>query len=408
MSDPISSFAYKAQSAQGQAIAGTIECPDPLSAGRTLEGLGLRVLEILPAAPVPRSARPLKSEDFHALNLQLAQLTSAGLPLEQGLRLVARDMRRGRLASAINDVAGDLEKGIPLSEAFDRRRGRFPMLYGRLVDAGVRMGNLPGVLLSLGEHVSLVQRLRATLWSVLSYPAAVLLALSVVVTLLQLFVQPQMTDVWRSMKVELPESTLFIMAVADCIPWVMSAVVLLLVAFACVALVFRLSGKPQTFVDYFIVPLPLIGPIIRRGLLARWCDAVAMGVQGGQDLPGAISLASDAIASPRLAKDARLLIEALNAGQPLDGVTQLDLLPATIPAAIQLGSATGDLATILRNLSGMYQRQAEYRAQALPAILTPILLLILGAIIAIAILGLFAPLIGLFQALTGVTVMGKK
>ena len=391
----ISSFAYKAQSPQGQAIVGTIECPDPLSAGHTLEGLGLRVLEISPAGP--RAVRPLKSEDFYALNLQLAQLTSAGLPLEQGLRLVARDMRRGRLAAAINEVAGDLEKGVPLSEAFDRRRGRFPMLYGRLVDAGVRMGNLTGVLLSLGEHLSMVQRLRATLWSVLSYPAAVLLALSAVLIFLHLFVQPQMLEVMRPFKAELPAATLLLMHLADGIPWVIAAVVLLLVAFAGIGLVFRLRGKPQTFVDYFILPLPLIGPIIGRGLLARWCDAVALGVQGGQDLPAAMALASDAIGSPRLASDTQKLVQALSAGQPIDSVTGLRVLPATIPAAMQLGSATGDLATILRNLSGMYQRQAEYRAQALPAILTPILILILGVIIAIAILGLFAPLVAMLQ-----------
>ena len=102
--------------------------------------------------------RALGGDDFVAFNQQLAQLAKAGLPLERGLRLIAADLGRGRLARAITEVADELERGTPLAEAFDRHRGRFPSLYGRLVDAGVRSGNLSEVLLNLGRHLDMGQR----------------------------------------------------------------------------------------------------------------------------------------------------------------------------------------------------------------------------------------------------------
>lgn len=401
MSEPATaSFAWKAESHEGKSLSGTIDSPDPLAAGQQLERLGLRVLEVAPAVPRPRAGKPLSSDDFHAFNLQLAQLTAAGLPLEQGLRLVARDLRRGRLARVVNEIADDLEKGIPLAEAFDRRRGRFPLLYGRLLDAGVRMGNLPGILLSLGDHLQLVQRLRAVLWNVLSYPATVLVALGVVLMLIRGFVQPLMTELTTGFRVELPLFTVLAGEIARLMPWLLAAVAALLLIFGIVALVFRSQGKAQTFTDYFVLPIPLVGPIVHRSLLSRWCHAVALGVEGGQDLPAAITLATDAIGSPKIARDSATLSAALSHGTSLEQVTGLRTLPATIPAAMQLGSATSSLASVMRNLSSMYQRQAEYRAQALPAILTPILLLVMGVFILVSVLGLFLPLISLLNAIS--------
>lgn len=411
------SFAYKAQSAEGQPIAGTIESTDPHVAGRQLERMGVRVLEMGPASPRP--ARPLKAEDFHAFNLQLAQLTSSGLPLEQGLRLLAGDLRRGRLATAINEVAGDLEQGVPLPEAFERHRGRFPSLYGRLVDAGVRMGNLPGVLLSLGEHLELVQRLRAILWRVLSYPAAVLMALAGVLLLIHIWVQPAMMEViqqtqrigqpvyWTYRASRQPPTpdlsglTAMSIGFLNGVPLVVGAVLGLIVLYAALGLLFRLWGRHQSFVDYLVLPIPLFGQIIRCSMLARWCHAVALAVESGQDLPSALSLASAALGSPRLQRDSDRLSQTLASGQSLQSAAHPGLLPATIPMAMEMGSSTGSLAAVMRNLSTMYRRQTEYRAQSLPAVLTPALLVLLGLAIGLSVVGLFVPLVSLLSALGG-------
>src|SRR5688500_4429269 len=102
------SFAYHAQTPDGQRLRGTVDCPDVNEARRRLVELGLRVPEL---THTPRPARPmaLGASDFAAFNQQLAHLAKAGMPLEHGLRLIAADLKSGRLSRTVEQVAEDLE-----------------------------------------------------------------------------------------------------------------------------------------------------------------------------------------------------------------------------------------------------------------------------------------------------------
>src|SRR2546425_278061 len=100
ISDPITAFAYRAQTSAGEPLSGTIDATNVDDANRRLAGLQLRVLELDPVTAAPRT-KPLRGEDFLAFNTQLAHLTTAGLPVEQGLRLIAEDMRSRHMAQTV-------------------------------------------------------------------------------------------------------------------------------------------------------------------------------------------------------------------------------------------------------------------------------------------------------------------
>src|SRR6185369_1254856 len=142
-------------------------------------------------------------------------------------------------------------------------------------------------------------------------------------------------------------------------------IVVLLIAAVATPLAWRLlraSGADRIVIDKVLVPLPLIGSVLWRNMVARWCDAARLGVEAGLDLPRAIELAGDAVASPTLRADGRELTAALASGQPLDRAADgMLLLPATVPAVIALASRANDLPTTLGTLSEMYQQQAEAR-----------------------------------------------
>jgi type IV pilus assembly protein PilC len=393
-------FAYQAQTLEGSAISGTIDAPDLDQASRQLASLRLRVIQIEPVRR-PARGRPLKGDDFLAFNQQLTQLTSAGLPVEHGLKLIARDMRSGRLSRTIEDVVTELERGTPLGEAFEKHHNRFPPLYGKLVSAGVRTNNLSGMLLNLGRHMELLTRLRGMLWRALSYPAMVMAALGVVLIFLGLVVIPQFGDLYRGFGIALPRATAALMAAARWVPWVVIALLALIVLSPLIWQIIRLIGIDRHIVDHIGVPLPLVGPVLERNLIARWCDAVRLGVQAGMDLPGAIELAGDAVGSPRIRADGRRLVDALAAGQPLEHAQPTRLLPATVAAVISLGSQQHDLPTMLGTLSQMYQQQAETRLAMIPGVLTPILIIAISIIIGVVIAALFLPFLTLLRALMG-------
>ncbi|HEX8525091.1 MAG TPA: type II secretion system F family protein [Tepidisphaeraceae bacterium] len=396
----IRTFAYRAQTFDGHPISGTIDAPDLSEAQRLLTNLRLRVVEV-DQGDKPARPRPLRGDDFIAFNQQLAQLTAAGLPIEHGLRLIAEDTRSGRLAQTIHLVVAELERGVPLGEAFEKHRGNFPPLYGKIVSAGVRTNNLSAMLLNLGRHMDLVARLRGMLWRALSYPIVVLASLMLILIFLGIVIIPQFANLYQGFGVQLPGFTALLLSVSKYFPVLAIILLILIVMGPVVWQILRLIGYDRQAVDRLVLPMPLIGPVMERNLIARWCDAVRLGVFAGLDLPGAIDLAGEAIGSPVLRRDGEKLTAAIASGRKLDQAERTRVLPATVAAAMSLATENRDLPVMLGTLSEMYQQQAESRLSVIPAVLTPMLILVVGLVILMVILGLFLPFLTLIRVLTG-------
>ncbi|MDB5324283.1 MAG: type secretory pathway, component PulF [Phycisphaerales bacterium] len=404
MSSTAPTFAYRAQSLDGQPLSGTIDAATADQARERLESLRLRVLELEPAASAATSVRALRGDDFVTFNQQLAHLTAAGLPMEQGLRLIAQDLRRGKVAATVRQIADDLEKGSSLGDAFQKYANRFPPAYGRLIDAGVRSSNLSGMLLSLGQHLQTVARLRSALWRALSYPIMVFLALCFVLAFIGHLVLPKFEEVFKDFGTRLPLMTELLLSGSRVMGTTAIIAAALLIAAIVLWQVLRSTGRDAGLRDAVGLRLPLIGQTLKRSLISRWCDAVRLGVSGGMDLPSAMRTASDAVGSPRLAREVEQLVARLEAGQPLDDGRRYRLIPATVLAAMDLSTRQGGpgvLAQVLGTLSQMYQQQARAKVGLIPAVLTPLMLALLTGIIGFVIVAMFAPLITLIQSVSG-------
>jgi type II secretory pathway component PulF len=398
------SFAYQAQTPDGQRLSGTVDAPDAAEATRRLAELGLRVSEMAPAARPPRP-KALRATEFAAFNQQLAHLAKAGLPLEHGLRLIAADLGSGRLSRTVEQVAAELEGGTPLGEAFEKHRGRFPALYGRLVAAGVRAGNLPGVLFNLGRHLELVQRLREAVWRAFAYPLMVLAGLIVVLVFVGLYVLPKFEQIFAEFQMKLPPATQVLLGLSAAAPALAALLVLALFGGPALWAVLRWRGWEGAALDAVARWAPLVGPVVRRNLVARWCDALGLGVAAGMDLPAAIEVAGDATGSPALRRDGAALVDRLAAGQPLGagggGRPAGEILPPSVPATLHFAAGHHDLPTTIEALGEMYQRQAELRLAVIPAVLTPLLVVLIAVLIAFVVMGLVAPLFAMIRGMTG-------
>lgn len=394
------SFAYRAQMNEGYPISGTIHAPNAEHAREQLAAMRLRVIELEPAE---KSAKPrtFSGDEFIAFNEQLAHLTSAGMPIERGLRLIAQDMSSGRLAATIREVVDELEKGKSLQEAFEMHRGRFPAMYGKLLDAGVQTNDLPSMLLNLGRHLELVQRLRSILWRTLTYPIVIMFALLLMLGFVGMVIAPGFERIFEEFATELPQLTIAVFAMSDLVPYILLLSVLLIVGWPLLWMLARTIGFDQALVEGFALPMPLIGSVLKRNMIARWCDAVRIGVRAGLDLPKAIDLASDATGSGVLHRDGERLVDAIEKGLPLEEGAGCRFLPPTVPAAIDLGTKFNDLPTTLDTLAEMYQKQAELRVGMTQALMAPILLIVLANIMGVVVVAMFLPLVKLIQSVTG-------
>jgi type IV pilus assembly protein PilC len=409
-------FAYRAQTRDGQEISGTIDATDSDDARRRLQSLQLQNIQLESSSPQTR-ARALRGEDFLVFNQQLAQLTGAGLPVEQGLRLVAREMRRGSMRQTIDLVAAELESGKSLPQAVAAHRGQFPPLYSELIDAGIRSGNLSGILLNLGSHLTLIRRLQSMLWQTLSYPVIVLITFFGVLYFILVELVPKWEPLLSSFagmkffvrsggtynpaQMEIPIFTRVLFAVSDVVASWPGGILLAGIAVVALAVwaFLRLADADGGFAERLWLHAPLVGTVVRRNLISRWCHAVALAAESGMDLPAAIKLADDATASPVLRADGASLIAGLAAGRPLSSSSAGKILPATVVTAMESSAERGDLPVTLRALSQMYQQQAELRVGAVQAILTPFLLLFVGLVVGGLMIAMFAPLLTVLNML---------
>jgi type IV pilus assembly protein PilC len=410
------SFAYRAQTHDGQEISGSIDATDIEDARRRLQSLQLQNIQFASTVFTSR-AGALRGDDFLVFNQQLAQLTGAGLPVEQGLRLVATEMRRGSMRRTIDTVAAELESGKTLSQAIAAHRSQFPPLYSELIDAGIRSGNLSGILLNLGSHLTLIRRMQTMLWQTLSYPAIVLLIFFGVMYFVLVELVPKWEPmllgfqgmnfwvrtrgIYNSHQVEIPIFTRALFQVSDVVSSWPGTLVIAVIVVAAIAVwgLIRLADADGGLAERFWTHMPLVGMVVRRNLISRWCHAVALGVEAGMDLPAAIKLADDATASPALRADGAALVAAVSAGQPLSSARPGYILPLTVVTAIETAAQRGDLAATLKAFSQMYQQQAELRVGGIQAIFTPILLLFVGTVIGALMLAMFAPLLTVLNLL---------
>jgi type II secretory pathway component PulF len=348
----------------------------------------------------------LSSDDFAAFNDQLAQITAAGLPLEEGLRLVGQDLRRGPLAAVVRAISTDLDRGIPLDQSLASHRDAFPPTYAWVVQAGMRSGRLPQMLLGLGAHLTLTQKLRAALWRATAYPIAVFAMMLVVLTFIDRAVIPTFREASKTIDFSLsyhrmgslgyvsfdegssfiPAFTRAVFAVADCVP--AFAVALLALALILV-LACRSVRVRQYLADHVALSVPLVGPALRDSKLAVWCDGLRLGAESGLDLPSAIELAASG-ATPGLLAETRELAENLRVASPIAPVGRW--IPASVRQSIATATTQGNLPAATGALADFYRRRAIARAEAIPATLTPLLLAFIGICIGLIMFGLLAPM----------------
>jgi type II secretory pathway component PulF len=395
-------FGFRAQTSDQKLISGSIDASNAADAVQRLASMQLQSIELDPA---PRALRggQLGSDDFLAFNQQLAQLTNASLPVEAGLRMIANEMNRGEMKHTLEQVAVELQAGKTLPQAIEKHRNKFPPLYSRLIDAGVRAGNLPAILMNLNRHLALVQRMKAILWQTFTYPAMVLIVMVGVVFFILTRLYPQAVEMIREFHAELPALTLFIMNIGLFLSktTVWATLGALVAAVVVLWMILRIAGQSRAVREIVLLPLPLIGPVLRRNMIARWCDAIAMAVDAGMDLPGSIDLASDAISSPAIKSDSEVLARAISGGQPISSVPRLRILPPSVLATMDMAAAKGDLPAAMHTLSQMYQEQAELRLGSVQGILMPIILCLLGVVVGFVVLAVLVPIISLIKAISG-------
>jgi type II secretory pathway component PulF len=336
-------------------------------------------------------------------NQQLASITKAGIPLERGLRELASDISSRSMRKLIDSIAGELEAGTSIEEAFEKRQKRFPPLYGRILKAGVETGRLSEMLTSLNRHLELAHQTRRIIFEALSYPAVILTLAAVILTAIFLIVIPPFGPILADMTegAQLPKLTqLFLSVTEHIVPFWIGVGILIAVIIFTVGL---LSTSPagRKLKESLLLRMLIIGRIYHSSILSRMAESMAMMVAAGSDMPACLRLGSGSTGSETLLLESEMLAKQIEQGANILEAGQFcRMIPRLFLYSIQLGTQRNELQDNLYSLGQMYSEQARCGQARLQAVLLPLMLIIVGGILVMAVLSMFLPIITIITQLS--------
>jgi len=345
----------------------------------------------------------MTSDDWILLNEEIAGMARAGLPLDQGLTALARELGRGKLQRITTTLADDLRAGRTLPEAFQRLGTDVPPYYASLLEAGIRSGRISEVLASLTSHARSLSELRSSLLNAFFYPVIVLGFSGLLFGFLCWFVLPSFDQIFKDFNMRLPTLTVAVMTVGmHPLEYVVLPLAVLLGLGFLVRLLLRRTQVGRLAWTRFVYSLPLFGTFLRAGRLATFSELLAILVEQSLPLREAFRLACQASSEPLLAAAAEKVDQALAQGQSLGvALREQRLVPELLAWMVGIGEQRGNLATALRQGADLYRRQADLRAGLLRTVFPPLVVLIAsGVLVALFALAILLPLVRLLEGLS--------
>jgi type IV pilus assembly protein PilC len=394
----------------GQITEATFVAENEASLRLDLEEKGLYLLSVRGGGRVrlgglsfglPR--RRVRTSEFLIFNQELATLLKAGLPLVQSLDILRKRVPNATFRAALDDVHERVRSGSALSEAFEAQ-GMFPGVYTASLMAGEKSGSLEQVVRRYVDHVKVLARVRSAVVSALIYPA-VLVALSIVVVGLVVFrLVPEFAGFYGTYGAgaELPLSTRIVVGVSNRL--VGSAGVLVLAVVAAVVagvLALRAPGQRRRL-HAAILRLPYFGPLARKFATAQVSRTLATLLSGGIPLVNALEIAARSTGNQAVGESLFGVARDVREGGSLaDSLTKVQMFPHVAVEMVEVGESTGALAEMLTSVADFYDEENETSLTRFSNLVQPLLLILMGIVIAGLLLSLYMPLFQLSSLTTG-------
>ena len=397
----MATFEYSAMTASDRLMKGIIEAGSVQEATELLEQMRLKVNSLEKARP-ERPKTLIARTEFLLFNQQLASLTKAGIPLEKGLRELSKDVASRPMRKLIDSIAIDLEAGMSIERAFEKRKQHFPPLYGRILKAGVETGRLSEMLTSLNRHIEITNQTRRIVFEATAYPAVVFVMGSVIMTFVLLFLIPQFRGVLQEMTGgQLPAATQFVFALSQHVLYFWLVVGCLVVAIFGINAILRSFPEGRRIREAIILHIPAFGALYHSTILSKMAEAMAMMVAAGCDMPMCLRLGPDATGSETLRKEGDIIAGQIEKGAGiLDAGQFCRVMPRFFLYSIQLGSQRNELQDNLRSLGDMYAQQVRSAQTRLQGLLLPVMIIIVGFFIMMCICAMFLPMIKMITILS--------
>ena len=392
-------FRCKLGTPGGQIVEAVYAAESEAHLRRDLEDKGLLVLSLRPSgllgglAPSFGRRRKIRQRDFLEFNQELATLIKAGMPLVQSLDLLRGSLVDPVFKPVIDTVYERVKAGAQISDAFDEFGELVPRVYVASLMAGERSGNLEAVLRRYVAYAKLVASVRRKTISALMYPLILVTLAAVVVGIIVFRLVPAFSEFYASFGSELPTLTLAILSISSFARTYWLALLLGGAGFVWSAMTW--FGRPgqRVRIDRAMLSLPWVGGIARKFATSQMARTLATLLSGGIPLVQALDVSARSVSNRFIARELDTVGQAVREGQSLAGTMRgRGVFPDVAVKMTEVGEATGSLQDMLNSVADFYDEELETNLERFVTLVEPVLLIVLGIVIAGLLLALYLPL----------------
>ena len=333
---------------------------------------------------------------------RLSFLVRSNVPILEGLHIIREQTHERGAQKLVDGLLADVSNGRFLSEGMRRHKGSFSEFSLHVVKVGEMTGTLAKNLQYLSEELKKRYELKRKIIGALLYPLFITVATIGLTASLTVYIFPKIVPIFESLKVELPLSTRFLIALSDFVISYGVYTALALIALV-VALAFAVRSVPNLryAIHRGLVSLPLVGGMIRGYNVANFARTLSLLLKSGISVAEAIELTSNASQNLVYKNSLKEIAQAVRRGSAIStGLkTSRVLFPSIVSHMVEVGEKTGTLSDSLMYIAELYESEIDERIKGLSAVLEPAIMIVMGLLVGIVAVSVIAPIYEITQGL---------
>ena len=342
----------------------------------------------------------LSGKELTLFTRQLATLIEVS-PLEEALRTIGRQSEHGHVQAIVGKVHSGVMEGRRLADALGAEPRSFPPLYRAMISAGESSGSLPTIMERLSDLMERQAVIRSKVLTAIAYPSVLAVFAVAVVAALMIFVVPKVVEQFDTVGQDLPLLTRMVMGLSAFLAgyWWLLAILMVLGAVGFWRAL-KVEGFRYRF-DGMMLRLPLLGRLIRDLHAARMARTLSTMVASRLPLMEGLVLTTQTVHNRVLRQASEEIVESIRGGGSLSAaLRRAGVFPPLLVYLAASGESAGRLDTMLERAADYLEREFDSCTSAALAMLEPVIIILMGGIVAVIILSILLPILQL-QSLTG-------
>ncbi len=336
----------------------------------------------------------ISAKDIAVFSRQLATMLKSGVPLVTSFQIIAGGVKNPRMRIMVEKIRAEVEGGGSLFEALSEHPVQFDELYTNLIKAGESAGVLDTILDEIASYKERIESIKGKIKKALYYPIAVIGVAIIVSAILLIYVIPQFENIFASFGSALPA---FTQTVIDASRWLRSNglfVLAGLIAFITAFIMVKKRSKRFAHgLDRLSLKIPIIGDILEKSAIARFCRTLAITFAAGVPLVDALKIVSGATGNAVFNDAAARVRGDVAVGHQLQlAMQQTNVFPNMVIQMAAIGEEAGSLDEMLIKVAEAYEEEVNNAVDALSSLLEPLIIVLIGTIVGGMVIAMYLPI----------------